>query len=358
MNAFFRRLFSAFFLLFSLTANAHSQNAQDKEIKVKYIEASPQDLEARTHPREDNNGVKCALIKVIVPSVKGMVFKGWVMGNVEYQPGEYRVYVPVGTKKISFQHENYPSGEIRFNIPIESQCVYKVVLDVPTLATSFEELIEIAREYSRSYRDHTESSYYLAAVTAYDQAIGHNDCPQNERDAIYEERNRMAAIRKTAYFRERTDTLARKAEAEKGFESDEVYKYLGGEFKFISKLVEEHPEVSGFKPIKEEVYQRLLKHPKATESLREEVTVQRQQITGIVSIENDHFPIPLSSLNVYASPTEKIDRKNCRLIGRVKADGTFTIVVPDDMKYIFVDGEKKNAHHIYPNDTKVYISIR
>ena len=111
--------------------------ADAQEIKVKLMEYLPNDLAARTHPRPDVNGVNCALIRVVVPAVKGMQFDGWVVGDYEYQPGEYQVYVPEGAKKIKFRHENYAPGEIVFNMPIESQCVYKVVLDIPDLGTIY-----------------------------------------------------------------------------------------------------------------------------------------------------------------------------------------------------------------------------
>lgn len=119
-------LFFTFFLITSLA------NAQ--EIKVKLMEYLPNDLAARTHPRPDVNGVNCALIRVVVPAVKDMKFDGWVVGDCSYQPGEYQVYVPEGAKKIKFRHENYEPGEIVFNMPIQSQCVYKVVLDIPDLS--------------------------------------------------------------------------------------------------------------------------------------------------------------------------------------------------------------------------------
>ena len=125
-----RFMFACLSILFATVANS-------QEIKVKLMEYLPNDLAARTHPRPDANGVNCALIRVVVPAVKGMKFDGWVVGDYEYQPGEYQVYVPEGAKKIKFRHENYAPGEIVFNMPIESQCVYKVVLDIPDLGTIY-----------------------------------------------------------------------------------------------------------------------------------------------------------------------------------------------------------------------------
>lgn len=154
-------------LICSLAAVCDAQ-----EIKVKFIEILPNDLAARTHPRQDENGVNCALIRVIVPAVKDMKFEGWVIGECTYQPGEYQVYVPATTKKIKFRHENYPPGEIVFNIPIESQCVYKVVLDVPDLnkiyvTQSSAMLAEGSRLYElRKYEDARRS--YEGAMTAED----------------------------------------------------------------------------------------------------------------------------------------------------------------------------------------------
>ena len=143
-----------------------------QEIKVKLMEALPNDLAARTHPRPDANGVNCALIRVVVPAVKNMQFDGWVVGDYEYQPGEYQVYVPEGAKKIKFRHENYAPGEIIFNMPIESQCVYRVVLDVPDLGAiyvtqSSAMLAEGSRLYALRKYDEARRSYE-GAITAKD----------------------------------------------------------------------------------------------------------------------------------------------------------------------------------------------
>lgn len=143
-----------------------------QEIKVKFMEYLPNDLAARTHPRPDVNGVNCALIRVVVPAVKDMKFEGWVIGDCTYQPGEYLVYVPEGTKKIKFRHESYEPGEIVFNMPIESQCVYKVVLDIPNLSKiyvtqSSAMLAEGSRLYElRKYEDARRS--YEGALSADD----------------------------------------------------------------------------------------------------------------------------------------------------------------------------------------------
>ncbi len=86
-----------------------------QEIKVKSVEWLQNDITARTHPRKNDDGVECALIRIVVPMVKGIQFSNtFMVGKQEYIPGEYQVWVFPGAKKITFRHENFPSGDIVF----------------------------------------------------------------------------------------------------------------------------------------------------------------------------------------------------------------------------------------------------
>lgn len=161
----------AFFISTSLFA---------QQISVKSIEELTSDLTARTHPRSDVNDNPCALIKVTIPMVKGLMFSGWVMGDVDYHPGEYWVYVPEGTKKIKFQHENFAPGEITFDTPIKKLCVYRVTLDVPEVTKYATECTAFVAEGSRLFalRD------YKNAKQAYLSAIKSKDVPANMLNTI------------------------------------------------------------------------------------------------------------------------------------------------------------------------------
>lgn len=151
-----------------------------QQISVKSIEELTSDLTARTHPRSDINDNSCALIKVTIPMVKNLMFSGWVMGDVDYHPGEYWVYVPEGTKKIKFQHEDFAPGEIVFDIPIKKLCVYRVTLDVPEVTKYATECTAFVAEGSRlfSLRD------YKNARQAYLSAIKSKDVPVNMLNTI------------------------------------------------------------------------------------------------------------------------------------------------------------------------------
>lgn len=341
-------------LLLCLVTSVVSQ-----EITVKSMTKLENDLAARRDQVLDNNGTPCALIRVLVPMVKGMQFTG-IKGDAKYLPGEYDIYVPQGSKRIKFRHESYPAGTIEFTIPIEKLCVYQVVLDVPNLSASYDELIGIAREYYANYATHTESSYYDAARLAYDKAIEHNDCPQDMRESIRVERDTMASLRRNTYLIEAAEAKAKQFEKEKGFNCDEVYKYLSGELRFANRILRSHPEITGINEIKEHVLSRLRTHPKGQNIVETTVTKQRETISGSISFKNEYMAIPFQNMRVFATSTPNIKGGQSRKIANVKADGTYSAVKPDgiDPLYIYVTGEKDDAHYVPKGTTSMDIIVK
>lgn len=89
------------------------------------------DLSARTSPRKDANGKDCALLKINVPSVKGMQFSESV-GDIRYSPGEIEVYVPEGTQRVEFSVQNAKTKSAisfsEYGIHVHGKSVYKIVL--------------------------------------------------------------------------------------------------------------------------------------------------------------------------------------------------------------------------------------
>lgn len=225
---------------------------------------------------------------------------------------------------------------------------------------TFDELITTAREYWADYPQHAESSFYDAARIAYDKALGHKDCPQGQLEAIRAERDTMASIRRTTYLMEMADKKARQFESEKGFESDEVYRYLGGEARFADRILQYHPEIKKVQQIRDELIARLQKHPKGQNVTEEVVTKQRETLSGRVSFKNEYMAMPFSKMRVYATTSPTIQSGQSHYIGKVNEDGTYSVVKPDNIKplYIYVTGEKDNAHLVNEGQTRLDIVVK
>jgi PEGA domain len=106
--------------------------ASSQTIAVKSFRKLETDQEARiVSPKTDQNGKKCAIIKVVTSQI-GFVFDFGMIGNAvatEQKTGEIWVWVPAGARKVTINHQqlgvlrNYP-----FDIDIEEASVYEMVL--------------------------------------------------------------------------------------------------------------------------------------------------------------------------------------------------------------------------------------
>lgn len=99
-----------------------------KQLVVKSFEPLPQDMTARIDaPVNDQNGERCALIKVSSNVRGGLKYESPALGitKVVQRTGETWVYIPAGSKNISIFHNDY--GAFRgymFPVKIESNAVY------------------------------------------------------------------------------------------------------------------------------------------------------------------------------------------------------------------------------------------
>ena len=121
-----RKLLTSITILVLMTISAVGQT-----IDVVSIEESTTDLQARTNPRRDLNGDLCALVKVELPSVDDVEFDGNIVGTVVYRNGVYNIYVPAGTKRLPYSHNDYYPGEIDFvsaGIKLIGGATYRVKL--------------------------------------------------------------------------------------------------------------------------------------------------------------------------------------------------------------------------------------
>lgn len=103
--------------------------AQEKYLDITSFTELSKDMDARIQaPVEDQNGEKCALIKV-VSNVKGLVFESPAMGIVkqEVNKGEIWVYIPAGSRGVTVLHDDYPPyRNYMYPVKIESATVYEM----------------------------------------------------------------------------------------------------------------------------------------------------------------------------------------------------------------------------------------
>jgi len=123
--------------------------AKSQTIAVKSFTKLETDQDARiTSPKTDQNGKKCAIIKVQT-SHSGFVFDFGMIGNAlatEQHTGEIWVWVPAGARKVTISHQQL--GVLRnysFDIDIEEATVYEMVLITGQVITKVEE--EIASQF-------------------------------------------------------------------------------------------------------------------------------------------------------------------------------------------------------------------
>ncbi|MFO7880151.1 MAG: PEGA domain-containing protein [Bacteroidota bacterium] len=127
-------------LLLSVALSAGAQQG----ISVQSFRCLPQDLDARVnHPVTDQNGDNAALIKVVCRET-GFKFEAGVLGitKVERKTGEYWVYIPYGSRKITIKHDQL--GVLRnyvFPEAIKKATVYELVLTTGKVITTVEETV-------------------------------------------------------------------------------------------------------------------------------------------------------------------------------------------------------------------------
>lgn len=108
-----------------------------QELSADPLEELTADLKARTEPRYDVNGNECALIRVLIPTLQNLKFKGrpGIIGDVLSQPGEYDVYVPENTNKLTILHSDFLPCTVEFP-KVKGKTVYRLVLRVPENSSS------------------------------------------------------------------------------------------------------------------------------------------------------------------------------------------------------------------------------
>ena len=109
--------------------NCKAQNIIVKDVKLNFTDAS-----ASTNPRIDENGIFCALVKIIAVN-KDIQFSGNIVGPIENKTNEYWVYMKKGSDNVTITAPSYPSLTIFFkeyNIEsLQSKATYNITLSFP-----------------------------------------------------------------------------------------------------------------------------------------------------------------------------------------------------------------------------------
>lgn len=83
-----------------------------QELLIKSVTIQPKDKSASLNPCLDQNGDTCALVKVVTDNLIGLEFRGTI--KTVFNDGTYDVYMPSNSKKLSYGHHEYLSGQIDF----------------------------------------------------------------------------------------------------------------------------------------------------------------------------------------------------------------------------------------------------
>lgn len=84
---------------------------------------------AQKNPRYDQNEDQCALVKISVRNVDEYTFKNlYIVGDVDYFPGQAHVYMASGAKRITIQSDRFGTKTFDFPNPLEKGVTYVLQL--------------------------------------------------------------------------------------------------------------------------------------------------------------------------------------------------------------------------------------
>lgn len=210
--------------------------------------------------------------------------------------------------------------------------------------STYEELLDIAKGYSRDYISKNQSAYFATAADAYEAVRAHKDCPIELKDTYQIEANKFKKIRNYTNAIEQADERWRKVAASEGFDSQNVWKYLNFERKRLGMITSEYPEVTYYQTLKNEIEAEYQKHPMST--------VTYPVISGTVTKGEGWF-MPVDGTRIYAlnfNAKDLGDIKNMEPVGIVQ-NGKYSITLRQKCSYLFFAGEKKSHYIDYETQT-------
>lgn len=142
------------------------QSIEAQELKIDYFTSSF-DITASQFPRQDVNGVDCAMVKVLVASSNAS-FEGNVIGDVAYSKSEYKVYMSEGSKFLTIKLDGFLPLKVVFKDyevgPLQSKSTYILKL---VIVRNDNDISEFKKK-----NIYIEPQIQLGGMTAFGASIG------------------------------------------------------------------------------------------------------------------------------------------------------------------------------------------
>lgn len=148
-------------------------DTQAQKIEVKSFDET-QEIHWIPQQRMDENSVICALVRVAVLPDEHVLFKGNVIGRVDYEGNEYRVYLSSGTRYLRIHYPGYETLFIDFQSygydGLESKRIYELVLSLPDVRLSNFTQEEYKKLIGPAKAEEAKSNY-IGAIARYEECL-------------------------------------------------------------------------------------------------------------------------------------------------------------------------------------------
>lgn len=280
--------------------------------------------------------IKEGVIQAILPSfltinrTKDTYFFRFALDGTEAQTDSFKKPI----FKISHTNETGETNRLEIWISEEKEVKAKTSLkyrifykNIANGKESFAELVEKARAEE-------EEKDFLSAATHYKEARTHSDCPKDQETELEALVQEMYKWRKIDFMAGTFMSEAERVENSKGFEDDSVFIYNRGVIRCLNDLLEKYPDYLPYLKKREELEAKLEKHPMNFKTEVQTKIVRHQVITG-KGYEG--------GIDIFAAYSKKKNTKAQDRIGRTKSDGTFRIVLENELKFLYFYGDKEST---------------
>lgn len=152
--------------LLSLLLSCCIASMMAQDIQITKFERNYTSLIASVNPIYDNAGDACAVIRFFVRDKDFIIEPNLGVLKKEDLPGEIRLYVPRGTKRLTIRHKNHmPLNGYEIPLRIESKVTYDVELVLNNEATN-------GQKRNKGHNVYIGAGYNIASISGPSLAVG------------------------------------------------------------------------------------------------------------------------------------------------------------------------------------------